>query len=101
MGTGKYEIVVKLFQMFILTSIRSPSTDRNIYHLSFFWYTALGGFVCTVVALLASLVFGWQDVSEMDPALVTPCMRRFLPKKQYQAVDLEELFRRKAQPEAP
>ncbi|XP_023176123.2 sodium-coupled monocarboxylate transporter 1 isoform X4 [Drosophila hydei] len=79
----------------------SPSTDRNIYHLSFFWYTALGGFVCTVVALLASLVFGWQDVSEMDPALVTPCMRRFLPKKQYQAVDLEELFRRKAQPEAP
>ncbi|XP_017855882.1 PREDICTED: sodium-coupled monocarboxylate transporter 1 isoform X1 [Drosophila arizonae] len=78
----------------------SPSTDRNIYHLSFFWYTALGGLICTVVALLASLVFGWQDVSEMDPALVTPCMRRFLPKKQYEAVDLEELFRRKADPTA-
>ncbi|KRF83041.1 sodium-coupled monocarboxylate transporter 1 isoform X1 [Drosophila virilis] len=75
----------------------SPSTDRNIYHLSFFWYTAAGGFICTVVALLASLVFGWQDVSQMDPALITPCMRRFLPKKHYQVIDLEEMFRRKAQ----
>lgn len=36
----------------------------------------------------------------MDPALITPCMRRFLPKKDYQAVDLEELFRRKAETEA-
>ncbi|XP_032593224.1 sodium-coupled monocarboxylate transporter 1 isoform X1 [Drosophila grimshawi] len=74
----------------------SPSTERNVYHLSFFWYTALGCAICTVVSLLASLVFGWQDVSEMDPALVTPCIRRFLPKK-YEAVGLEELFSRKAQ----
>lgn len=50
-----------------------------------------------MVALLASLVFGWQDVSQMDPALITPCMRRFLPKKHYQVIDLEEMFRRKAQ----
>ncbi|XP_017848103.1 sodium-coupled monocarboxylate transporter 1 isoform X4 [Drosophila busckii] len=75
----------------------SASTDRNLYHLSFFWYTALGSVICTVVAILASFVFGWQDVSQMDPALVTPCMRRFLPKKDYEAVDLEELFKRKAQ----
>lgn len=75
----------------------TPSTDRNIYHLSFYWYTALGGFICTMVALLASFVFGWQDVSQLDPALITPCMRRFLPKKNYQTVDLQELFSRKSQ----
>lgn len=84
----------------ILHILFSPSTDRNIYHLSFFWHTALGGVICTGVALLASLVFGWQNVSQMDPALITPCMRRFLPKRDYEAVDLEELFRRKAQNEA-
>lgn len=78
----------------------SLSTDRNIYHLSFFWYTALGGVICTVVALLVSPLLGWQDVSQMDPALITPCIRRFLPKKNYQAVGLEELFRRKAKTEA-
>ncbi|XP_030373600.1 sodium-coupled monocarboxylate transporter 1 isoform X1 [Scaptodrosophila lebanonensis] len=75
----------------------TPSTERNLYHLSFYWYTGLGGFICTAVALIASTVFGWQDVSQLDPALITPCMRRFLPKKDYQPVDLEELFRRKNQ----
>ncbi|KAH8359979.1 hypothetical protein KR093_009843, partial [Drosophila rubida] len=77
-----------------------PSTERNIYHLSFFWYTALGGVLCTVVALLASFVFGWQDVSQLDPGLITPCMRRFLPKQNYQAIDLQELFSRKTKAEA-
>lgn len=88
------------FTSFLLPYLYSPSTDRNIYHLSFFWHTALGGVICTGVALLVSLVFGWQDVSQMDPALITPCMRRFLPKRNYEAVDLEELFKRKAETEA-
>lgn len=88
------------FTSFLLPYLYRPSTDRNIYHLSFFWHTALGGVICTGVALLVSLVFGWQDVSQMDPALITPCMRRFLPKRNYEAVDLEELFKRKAETEA-
>lgn len=88
------------FTSFLLPYLYSPSTDRNIYHLSFFWHTALGGVICTGVALLVSLVFGWQDVSQIDPALITPCMRRFLPKRNYEAVDLEELFKRKAETEA-
>ncbi|XP_034116700.1 sodium-coupled monocarboxylate transporter 1 isoform X2 [Drosophila albomicans] len=78
----------------------TPSPERNIYHLSFFWYTALGGVICTVVALLASFVFGWQDVSQLDPALITPCMRRFLPKQNYQAIGLQELFSLKTKAEA-
>ncbi|EDW34022.1 GL21802 [Drosophila persimilis] len=72
----------------------SPS-ERNLYHLSFFWYTAFGGVICTVFSLLASLFFGWEDLSQMDPALITPCMRRFLPKKNYQAVKMQDLFKRK------
>ncbi|XP_003736693.3 sodium-coupled monocarboxylate transporter 1 isoform X3 [Drosophila pseudoobscura] len=72
----------------------SPS-DRNLYHLSFFWYTAFGGVICTVFSLLASLFFGWEDLSQMDPALITTCMRRFLPNKNYQAVKMQDLFKRK------
>ncbi|XP_070142745.1 sodium-coupled monocarboxylate transporter 1 isoform X4 [Drosophila kikkawai] len=75
-------------------------SERNLYHLSFFWYTALGGVICTAVSLLASLVFGWEDLNKMDPALITPCMRRFLPNKNYEAVNLQDLFKRKAETEA-
>ncbi|KAH8246828.1 hypothetical protein KR032_000926, partial [Drosophila birchii] len=75
-------------------------SERNIYHLSFFWYTALGGVICTVVSLVASLFFGWEDLNKMDPALITPCMRRFLPQKNYKAVNMEDLFKRKNEIEA-
>ncbi|KAH8293443.1 hypothetical protein KR054_000567, partial [Drosophila jambulina] len=75
-------------------------SERNIYHLSFFWYTALGGVICTVVSLLASVIFGWEDLNKMDPALITPCMRRFLPNKNYEAVNMQDLFNRKAESEA-
>ncbi|BFF88783.1 sodium-coupled monocarboxylate transporter 1 [Drosophila madeirensis] len=63
----------------------SPSA-RNLYHVSFFWYTAMGVVLCMAVSLLASLFFGWENLSQMDPALITPCMRRFLPNKFYQNV---------------
>ncbi|XP_043064898.1 sodium-coupled monocarboxylate transporter 1 isoform X4 [Drosophila ficusphila] len=72
-------------------------SERNLYHLSFFWYTALGGVICTVISLLASLFFGWENLEKMDPALITPCMRRFLPKKNYQAVKMQDLFKHKAE----
>ncbi|XP_036675383.3 sodium-coupled monocarboxylate transporter 1 isoform X5 [Drosophila suzukii] len=68
-------------------------SERNLYHLSFLWYTALGGVICTIVSLLAGLIFGWEDLNKMDPALITPCMRRFLPKKNYQAVNMQDLFK--------
>ncbi|XP_041565103.1 sodium-coupled monocarboxylate transporter 1-like isoform X5 [Drosophila elegans] len=70
---------------------------RNLYHLSFLWYTALGGVICTAVAVLAGLIFGWEDLNKMDPALITPCMRRFLPKKNYKAVNMQDLFKRKVE----
>nr|XP_036675385.1 sodium-coupled monocarboxylate transporter 1 isoform X6 [Drosophila suzukii] len=74
-------------------------SERNLYHLSFLWYTALGGVICTIVSLLAGLIFGWEDLNKMDPALITPCMRRFLPKKNYQAVNMQDLFMRKIETE--
>lgn len=77
----------------------SPS-ERDIYHLSFLWYTALGGVICIVISLLASFVFGWEDLNKMDPALITPCMRRFLPKKNYHVVKMQDLFKHKSEAEA-
>lgn len=74
----------------------SPS-ERDIYHLSFLWYTALGGVICIVISLLASLFFGWEDLNKMDPALITPCMRRFLPKKNYHVVKMQDIFKHKSE----
>ncbi|XP_068156268.1 sodium-coupled monocarboxylate transporter 1-like [Drosophila tropicalis] len=74
----------------------SPSAERNLYHLSFFWYTGFGGLICILIALLSSLVFGWQDLTTIDPALITPCMRRFLPNiQEYKSIQMQDLFKHK------
>uniref|UniRef100_A0A6P4FGM2 Sodium-coupled monocarboxylate transporter 1 isoform X3 n=1 Tax=Drosophila rhopaloa TaxID=1041015 RepID=A0A6P4FGM2_DRORH len=75
-------------------------SEQNLYHLSFLWYTALGGVICIVISVLAGLIFGWEDLDKMDPALITPCMRRFLPNKNYEAVNMQDLFKRKVEIES-
>lgn len=58
--------------------------------MSFLWYSAFGAALCIIIALLASLVFGTTDTSELDPALVAPVIRRFLPPKKYSNVQMED-----------
>ncbi|XP_054745200.1 sodium-coupled monocarboxylate transporter 1 isoform X1 [Anastrepha obliqua] len=74
-----------------------PSTadQRNIFHLSFLWYSALGAGISIVVAAIATRIFGTTNLDELDPALVSPFMRRFLPERQqkeYFSVSLEDFF---------
>lgn len=66
-----------------------------MYHLSFLWYSALGATTSVIVACLATRIFGTTNLEELDPALVSPFMRRFLPlrkQKEYMSVSLEDFF---------
>ncbi|XP_067633271.1 sodium-coupled monocarboxylate transporter 1 [Eurosta solidaginis] len=73
----------------------STSDQRNIYHLSFLWYSAFGAIISITVAAIATRMFGTTNLNELDPTLITPFMRRFLPKRQhkeYFSVSLEDFF---------
>uniref|UniRef100_A0A0A1X1M8 Sodium-coupled monocarboxylate transporter 1 n=1 Tax=Zeugodacus cucurbitae TaxID=28588 RepID=A0A0A1X1M8_ZEUCU len=71
----------------------STSEQRNVYHLSFLWYSAFGAFISIAVACMTTIIFGTTNLEELDPALLAPFVRRFLPlqqRKNYFSVSLEE-----------
>ncbi|XP_036321356.1 sodium-coupled monocarboxylate transporter 1 isoform X2 [Rhagoletis pomonella] len=77
----------------------TTSDQRNLYHLSFLWYSAFGAIISIAVAAIATRIFGTTDLRELDPALVSPFMRRFLPvrqNKEYFSVSLEDFFNDKS-----
>lgn len=56
-----------------------PIDDSDIsviYRVSYMWYTCLGCLITIVVALSASLVFGWQSTETVDHSLISPVIRR-------------------------
>ena len=72
-----------------------PDTSGSAFHhISFLWYTGLGAVITIVVALLATLYFGKQDTSEVNPKLVTPLLRKYMKKYKYNSVaamDMEKM----------
>ncbi|XP_049305334.1 sodium-coupled monocarboxylate transporter 1 [Bactrocera dorsalis] len=78
-----------------------PSTfeQRNLYHLSFLWYSAFGAMISMAVACVSTRLFGTTDLEKIDPALLSPFARRFLPLKQrkaYCSVSLEDFTNAKS-----
>ncbi|XP_037951198.1 sodium-coupled monocarboxylate transporter 2-like [Teleopsis dalmanni] len=65
------------------------SSERNIYHLSFLWFTSLGGVICITVAALSSLYYGRNNIKKIDPALLSPLIKRYLPKHQSDISNVE------------
>ncbi|XP_069696482.1 sodium-coupled monocarboxylate transporter 1-like isoform X1 [Periplaneta americana] len=59
-----------------------------LYRISYLWYTLLGTVVSMTVGLVASFITGPKDPASVDPMLLSPVIRRFLPKKQTQDVDM-------------
>ena len=59
-----------------------------LYRMSYLWYTLLGSIVSMVVALIASFFTNPTDPASLDPALLSPVIRRFLPKKEVQKQDV-------------
>ncbi|XP_073839726.1 sodium-coupled monocarboxylate transporter 2-like [Musca autumnalis] len=67
----------------------TPS-ERNIYHLSFMWYTGFGGIIGCVVANVAALLLGTNKLEDINPDLISPLLHRFLPQAKVE-ITLEEM----------
>jgi hypothetical protein len=59
-----------------------------LYRLSYLWYTLLGAIVSMTVALIASFFTNPTDPASLDPELLSPVIRRFLPKKEVKKQDV-------------
>jgi len=57
--------------------------------MSYLWYTFLGAIVSMSVALITSFFTNPTDPASLDPMLVSPVIRRFLPKKGVKQQDVD------------
>lgn len=55
-------------------------TNKPLHHMSYLYYTLFGAIVTIVVAQLATLVLGRQNLDEIDSLLLAPMIRKFLGK---------------------
>lgn len=69
---------------------------QSIFAISYMYYAVLGSIIAIVVSIVVSYLTGGTDLEKLNPDLVAPPMRRYLPKtslsnrynteKQYQQV---------------
>jgi insulin-like growth factor 2 mRNA-binding protein 1 len=52
-------------------------TERDFYHLSFMYYTLLGLTIVIVSSVVYSLIFGFNDPSDVDVRLLAPFIRKY------------------------
>ncbi|XP_075145580.1 kin of rumpel isoform X2 [Haematobia irritans] len=69
-----------------IASSIADTSPRAFHHLSFLWYTGLGAFTTILVSLLATLYFGRNDSSEINPNLIIPKLRKYLKPYKYSSV---------------
>ncbi|KAF4521053.1 hypothetical protein B566_EDAN008125 [Ephemera danica] len=50
-----------------------------VFRLSYLWYTGIGVFTTLVVGLAVSFATGANRIEDVDPRLISPVVRRFLP----------------------
>jgi hypothetical protein len=60
-----------------------------LYRMSYLWYTLLGAIVSMSVGLVTSFFTNPTDPASLDPMLVSPVIRRFLPKKSVKQQDVD------------
>ncbi|KAH8294607.1 hypothetical protein KR018_000247 [Drosophila ironensis] len=65
------------------TSEYEPHSGTSIYHMSFLLYAMLGSLLTIITANLATLVFGRQDVRDVDENLLAPILQNYLRKNNY------------------
>ncbi|KAI8045300.1 hypothetical protein M5D96_001480 [Drosophila gunungcola] len=65
------------------------SFAEQLYHISFMFYTVMGGTVGVIVGHLAGFIFGRNKPDDVEDELLSPCMRRFR-KSMYSSVSLNE-----------
>ncbi|EDV95092.1 sodium-coupled monocarboxylate transporter 2 [Drosophila grimshawi] len=71
------------------THLSGPSVEDvfPLYRISYMWYTALGAMVTIIVALLSAFIFGTNNPNQIDPALLTPCIRKFYKFESHKPTD--------------
>lgn len=52
--------------------------EKSLHNMSYLYFTAFGVLLTTVVSLVYSWVFGFEDTSKVDPMLVAPFLRKGL-----------------------
>ncbi len=62
---------------------------NKIYALSFMYYIPLGSLLGIVIGLVVSILTGGNNLETLDPKLITPAVRRLLPKSKHQISALE------------
>lgn len=55
--------------------------ERDIFHLSFIYYTMLGMSIVLIFAFIFSLIFGFRKAEEIEARLLAPFMRKYFPNK--------------------
>jgi solute carrier family 5 (sodium-coupled monocarboxylate transporter), member 8/12 len=68
-----------------LTTTTAPTfvqdQEKQIYHISYLYYTLLGSLIVLFTSVILSCIFGFQDATEVDPRLLAPFMRKFIKSK--------------------
>lgn len=85
--------IIKINKLF-LCSIPESEEDDDIfflYKLSFMYLTSFGTILAVGVGMLVSLLTGSQDLTLLDPRLISPPLRRFLPKKKMQEYERQQV----------
>ncbi|XP_043064897.1 sodium-coupled monocarboxylate transporter 1 isoform X3 [Drosophila ficusphila] len=67
----------------------SLSFAEQLYHISFMFYTVMGGTLGVIVGHLAGFVFGRNKPDDVEDDLLSPCARRFR-NRNYSSVNLNE-----------
>lgn len=67
-----------------MTTTESTVADeqgKQIYHISYLYYTLLGSSIVVMTSFLLSFAFGFEDATEVDPRLLAPFLRKFIKSK--------------------
>ncbi|XP_036675380.3 sodium-coupled monocarboxylate transporter 1 isoform X3 [Drosophila suzukii] len=69
----------------------SLSFAEQLYHISFLFYTVMGGTVGVIAGHLAGFIFGRNKAGDIEDDLLSPCIRRF-QNSRYTSVNLHDNY---------
>ncbi|XP_018331292.1 sodium-coupled monocarboxylate transporter 1-like isoform X2 [Agrilus planipennis] len=84
-GGCLYHFTPNQLSGFQLNATNVTHTDETfmLYRVSYLWYTLVGALVSMSVALITSFITRPLDPRDIDPKLLAPFVRRFIPARNY------------------
>lgn len=62
--------------------VEADESVSLVYQVSYMYYCGAGTLIGLIVGMIVSLLTGPQDLTKLNPDLLIPQIRKFLPKKQ-------------------